>query len=72
MLAGLSGPATYGAARAANEILDSLPPAETGRNSAVLWAVVETAVETDEDLPADQRTVRGQKIIDGPHFSLVD
>jgi hypothetical protein len=67
-LAGLSGTSTFGAAHAAKTIVEALPRAETGKNSAVLWAVVETAVEKDTRLSGDKRIVTSQQIIHGPHF----
>ncbi len=65
-LAGLSGTSTFGVARTAKTIVEALPWAVTGKNSAVLWAVVETAVETDASLSGDKRIVRAQRIIHGP------
>ena len=72
VLAGVSGASTFGASSAVWTIANAIPSADPGSNSAVLWAVVETTVETDRSLLGDQRIVTAQRIIDGPRVSEID
>jgi hypothetical protein len=64
VVAGLSGPATYGAALCLAELDRAVPGSELGSHSPVQWAIVEVFVERS-DTPGDPRRVVDAKIRNG-------
>jgi hypothetical protein len=65
VLCGLSGPATYGAARALKSIAAALPRGDMSSHSPVLWAVVEVGLERTQ-VQGDNRRVVSQRVTQGP------
>ena len=62
-ISGLSGPAIYAASRAVKTIAEGSPPARTGENQPILWAVVEAQAEL-ESMPGDRRRDLSWVVVD--------
>lgn len=68
VLAGVTGPATYAAARLANRLALHLPPTGPGEPSKVHWAAVRAFVQRDRKRAFGAfLEVENQEILSGPH-----
>jgi hypothetical protein len=68
VLAGITGAATFVAAKLAKNLATRLHEQERGRDSDVYWAVIRARVPNDEDRPLiNLRQFAEETIVSGPH-----